>query len=1042
MTNFSKQRKLSNRLGIASLPRGVSEELYTRQTQGLAKIAEYLKGKKYNELYQKQKKLAKEVGMPYWAWRSPKRDYIQRATEAILYKWHLKKASEWFQEPLPKEATQLQFLQYAKRQIGRLVIIDGKAGSKIAFNNRPNFPASDEAKLEYVINEAITAVRAQTLLTDRAALQVALTFGYHHTETNRDAEMTKSFNAVRLNEVKDLMNQIHLYNETTNYRDNLLVKIRISIVPENSGGCYSGGQDKILHKADCIEYSFRVKNNNCFFRSAMEELDFKKITKGPCNEIRKEFNIENNKPIPFSVAVEILKKYSSVGFELRDDDSNEYKQTNDEPTQTLKLANGHWTRIRPRMKKKCMNCLKTYFDSHKCNQRVVEYVNRKFRGQRNVLPSKMTAKENDSKYVLHYDIETQTRNELKQHQPYIVGWTHEDSKFHSIGGDDCISKFVDILIEKESEYKKQKRTLVVNAYNGANFDHYKIIAEFVRRGLKFEQRINNGSIILLEYGCLKVMDLCKHMGGESLKKTLSAWKCAVQKGDFDHEKGQQWETMPEEDKAQCLKYLESDVMGLAELYTKFNEALFAKAHVNASQFISTSQLSYALWTKTLGRSIVQLPNMSQQKDWHQAVRAGRCYPSKRRFKSEQYDDYMAGKIKFEDINDYLIDADVVSLYPTAMCEQYPVGFAKECEGVPPTEAKIGIYLIKYKANKNLQHAVGGRRDARGALKWDLQDSEGWYTSVDIEDMIANGYQVEFIRGYYWTETSAVLKGYIEAEFKNKEASEKGTPKYLLAKLMMNSLYGKTLQRPVHIETRLVKTNPDFWKFWGTHLITDIGEPIGDYLPVSGSPRLDETMELQITKPTQVGAFVLAYSRRIMLNYMKEANPYFSAQDPQKRIKHDFYYTDTDSLQMRQQDARKLKNFGKKSLGGIGDDLGDGCKIVRAFWIQPKLYMLEYLKQGDSKLHHHIRGKGVNTASLTVAEFEHMDRGNTVENVRSFQIKKTHLKRSSKQKTAGVPHFGHTHICNIKKVVNQTRFTGRCFIDSVNSVPNLGNGILI
>ena len=56
--------------------------------------------------------------------------------------------------------------------------------------------------------------------------------------------------------------------------------------------------------------------------------------------------------------------------------------------------------------------------------------------------------------------------------------------------------------------------------------------------------------------------------------------------------------------------------------------------------------------------------------------------------------------------------------------------------------------------------------------------------------------------------------------------------------------------------------------------------------------------------------------------------------------------------MHSRNAHLIKDLGKKSLGGITDDLGDNCKIIKG-------YMLEYIKKGDPKPHYHLRGKGLN-----------------------------------------------------------------------------------
>ena len=99
----------------------------------------------------------------------------------------------------------------------------------------------------------------------------------------------------------------------------------------------------------------------------------------------------------------------------------------------------------------------------------------------------------------------------------------------------------------------------------------------------------------------------------------------------------------------------------------------------------------------------------------------------------------------------------------------------------------------------------------------------------------------------------------------------------------------------------------------------------------------------------------------------------------------------------------------------------------------KLYMLEYIKKGDSKLHYHFRGKGLSTDKLTVEVFEKMDQGGKLTNTRDFQMKKVHTKRNSKQQ--GITPFSILHLKNVSKVVNENKWKGRDFKTGENySVP--------
>ena len=172
----------------------------------------------------------------------------------------------------------------------------------------------------------------------------------------------------------------------------------------------------------------------------------------------------------------------------------------------------------------------------------------------------------------------------------------------------------------------------------------------------------------------------------------------------------------------------------------------------------------------------------------------------------------------------------------------------------------------------------------------------------------------------------------------------------------------------------------------------------------------------------------------MLGYMKEANPHFDYTNSsvQEAINNDFFYTDTDSLQMSSKNAKLIKNLGVKSLGGITDDLGN-CKIIRGIWIAPKLYCLVYIKPDSNKLYYHLRGKGLNKSSLNIEAFEAMNNNKPLTNTRDFAMKKIHIDRNSKQQTIpafSIVHYSKDKTKNIKiltRTVNTTSWAGRRFL---------------
>ena len=89
--------------------------------------------------------------------------------------------------------------------------------------------------------------------------------------------------------------------------------------------------------------------------------------------------------------------------------------------------------------------------------------------------------------------------------------------------------------------------------------------------------------------------------------------------------------------------------------------------------------------------IISLPTLEQEKAFRQSVRGGRVFKNKSYFESEDLEKFKRGELKYNDIEDYLFYGDVVSLYPTAMLEKFPIGFPQESKIF--MEGKLGIYNI-------------------------------------------------------------------------------------------------------------------------------------------------------------------------------------------------------------------------------------------------------------------------------------------------------------------------------------------------------------
>ena len=132
----------------------------------------------------------------------------------------------------------------------------------------------------------------------------------------------------------------------------------------------------------------------------------------------------------------------------------------------------------------------------------------------------------------------------------------------------------------------------------------------------------------------------------------------------------------------------------------------------------------------------------------------------------------------------------------------------------------------------------------------------------------------------------------EAEQQNNDV------KRSIAKLLLNAMYGKTLQKAIYENTTIINNYNELLDFYRNFDITNFSILDDNKILMTG---LAKEKNEKITKPCQLGAFVLSYSRKIMLTYMKAIDPTLK--------RHVFTYTDTDSLHIRGSDVDTLRSLG-------------------------------------------------------------------------------------------------------------------------------------
>lgn len=731
----------------------------------------------------------------------------------------------------------------------------------------------------------------------------------------------------------------------------------------------TGGCDTFQHNTrigDLKTLSPKSSKNNCLFACIHHALGLKGNFLSL--QTRKALGFEKEAMIDISDIGKVAEHYK-ITINLHDMEgelTNRFNDGNNIVNIMLYISNenkGHYVLITNELKF-CDKCRHSYFkEGHKCNVRRQMWINRKS-GLKNVIPSKIfkEAPFNKHQNMFYYDIETFKPEDTDAITPYAVGWSVY-GKYQQEYGIDAWKKFIKVIIQQKDK--------VICAYNGAGFDFHFLMTELLDLGVEIKNVImNNGRLMSFGFGDgNRCWDLCCFTLS-SLDSACEAFKVSDdnKKTSFDHFKIKSWEDV-ELYRADVEPYMKRDVMGMKEVFEKFNDMLYEIFKVYMTDFVTLSSLSYAIWTSTV-KEVIEIPETDKYNFIRQSLYGGRTYPMVREYTSKHYseiiehnDDKEKLKEIYKNMDDWIFNGDVTSLYPTAMVKyEYPIGMSKWVE--EPTEIKIGIYDVEIECNQSLIVPVIPRKSAKGGIVWDLIERRGVYTSVDINNALKHGYKIKKIyKGLEWEKTGNIFEEYIMKAYKIKEENDDNPVKRQIGKILMNALYGKMLERARFEECRMCCNLTDVYKFMKDYDITDLTF-IKDKVLLNGIPKNMVISDDKIKKPAHIGTFILSQSRTIMLDTMSAINPELND--------HFFTYTDTDSLHIH---ASKLplwaeKGMLEKGLGKVSDD-AKGGRIFREINLAPKLYMYLCLMP-DGKIKTTMKSKGIPQQYLSPHLFENAD----------------------------------------------------------------------
>jgi len=287
---------------------------------------------------------------------------------------------------------------------------------------------------------------------------------------------------------------------------------------------------------------------------------------------------------------------------------------------------------------------------------------------------------------------------------------------------------------------------------------------------------------------------------------------------------------------------------------------------------------------------------------------------------------------------------------TAMPIGKPIAFEGNIREIEPNA--FGFFYCKISSPDLLEHPIlqrriktsDGLRTIAGLGSW-----EGWIYSAEMDNAIKYGYQFQILKGYQF-EKAFIFKEYVDKMYNLRLEYEKGHAMNLIAKLLMNSLYGKFGMKLESTIIEMFDTSCETENAIFKDLLDVYGETIKDFITIDNhiltvrnslmNFKYNENEDMFHGLDINIAiASAITSGARMWMSTLKN-NPLFN-----------LYYSDTDSIVI----DRKLPDF------LVGKELGKfklEYTIKRAVFLAPKVYA--FITTENQEI---IKVKGLNKEML-------------------------------------------------------------------------------
>ena len=384
-----------------------------------------------------------------------------------------------------------------------------------------------------------------------------------------------------------------------------------------------------------------------------------------------------------------------------------------------------------------------------------------------------------------FDIET-----YKWVNPYAVGFYDGEDYFEFLGKD-CIRDFLNHVLTKKY------RGMTIYAHNGGRFD-FNFLMEILKDNEYKVDMIFQGARCLLlkvylniytnEKGKITHSNVLKFADSVSLLRfklddLTKNFDVEHKKLNFMDKKSDErdyeylYRLFKENDK-RFHDYLKNDVYGLHEVLLKFNELIQQN---NGKLGLTIASTSLNTFKKGYLSREIKMTDRETNDEMKKAYFGGRTEIFRMFLPEKKYRCY-----------------DVNSLYPYVMFNhRFPVGKPKNIKNpkVKDIKENMGITKCKVTAPDDLYLPVLPYKLDLGShhkLVFPLGRFSGYWDNAQLTKALELGYRIEPEKMMVFT-NDFLFKDYVHNFYELKKASKSGTPSYILAKLMLNSLYGKFAQ---------------------------------------------------------------------------------------------------------------------------------------------------------------------------------------------------------------------------------------------------------